>query len=114
MKTLRKQYQEVEINTINKFDELVKLRKEFLFEEHLHDEEFEEEFDDCITVGLISSSDGSEYYVKLLSVSNDGLYVAEENDFSNKQWVELSDLSTLYWRIEVCNTMEEYIERDEQ
>lgn len=111
MKTLRQKHDKLEGQCYDRFSELLETGDFNFYEDR--DEDDEEDLDNCISVGFTSGANGDEKFYKLLSITEDGLYAAEDDDYSNKLFWRFSDLSCPYWMIEVIEAMEEYIERKE-
>jgi hypothetical protein len=105
MKTLRQQYEELD-NEINKqYRDLVDKVVSVQYYDAMENEEDDDLLDcDCIT--YITRS-GDDVYAKVLGINKTGgIYVAKDEDDSERLWISLNDLSSLYDKITIVELLE--------
>lgn len=106
MKTLREQLQDLDRATSNKYRELIdEIRGVTLYQEET--DEFDEDLTDCTIVTTITRR-GENLDVKVLEISkNSGVFVANDQDDSQRFWIGLNDLSSLQDKITIVELLED-------
>jgi len=104
MRTLRQQYQDLNTSVNEMYSELVnKIKGVSYFDET--DEDYED-LSDCENVSMINRN-GDNIDVRVLEISkNSGIYVAKDEDESQRFWIGLNDLSSLYDKITIVELLE--------
>ena len=103
MKTLRQQYQDLDNQIIKEYKDLIsKLETVTFFDE---DEDNYDELTSCENITFIGrSGDNIDAYV--LKIETEGIYIAEYEDESQRYWIRLNDLISLYSKITLVDLLE--------
>jgi len=110
MKNLMHDYNALQSETIGEFDRLASLIKH---QTYLDSEDDIDDFtDNLILVSLAKESNGQIYFAYVLEVSSEhGIYMAKEDETDSREWVKFTDISDLYYQINLVNNLTEIYEK---
>ena len=101
MQTLRKQHDNLENQTAQRFSELLKNREQSLI---LATDD--ENYDDCELVDVYDERNGGTYSVYVVGITNSGMIECRDLEGGARSYCRLSDLSSLLDRINIVEILE--------
>jgi hypothetical protein len=105
MITLRQQHEELDSEINKQYRDLVDKVVSVQYYDAMENEEDDDLLDcDCITY---TTRNGDDVYAKVLGINKtDGIYVAKDEYDSERLWISLNDLSSLYDKITIVELLE--------
>jgi hypothetical protein len=108
MKTLRQQHEELNNKVNEQYDILIDKVGGINFYDVCENEE-DEDLSDYENVSIINRN-GNSMDVRVLEISkNSGVYVAKDEDESQRFWIGLNELGSLYDKITIVELLTEYL-----